>query len=175
MKGRRPAARYAKALFALAREHNQTELIGRYNRAHWLVIDKLGATEGETAFPDTAYLFPERKPSGRVDLARRGNTIEASTQGVKEFTLLLSPDAFDFNSPVKVLTNGRVAFDNNQIPANRISPIAKQLLSFIPLPNFAAPLGQNNFVQAQTREKTTDGFDGKINYTASSKDQSIHG
>jgi len=29
MKGRRPAARYAKTLFALAREHNQTELIGR--------------------------------------------------------------------------------------------------------------------------------------------------
>ena len=75
------------------------------------MIDKLGATEGETAFPDTAYLFPERKPSGRVDLVRRGNTIEASTQGVKEFTLLLSPDAFDFNSPVKVLTNGRVAFE----------------------------------------------------------------
>jgi outer membrane receptor protein involved in Fe transport len=66
--------------------------------------------------------------------------------------------------------NNRVPFDNNQIPAGRISPIAKQLLAFVPLPNTNAPLGQNNFVQAQTREKTTDGFDAKVNYTLSQKD-----
>ena len=66
----------------------------------------------------------------------------------------------------------RVAFANNQIPQDRISPIARKLLEFIPAPNIAgAPLGQNNFQQAQTREKTTDGFDTKISYTASSKDQ----
>ena len=91
--------------------------------------------------------------------AMRNGDFSAVTQHIYD------PTTGDING------NGRVAFDNNQIPANRISPIAKQLLSFIPLPNFAAPLGQNNFVQAQTREKTTDGFDGKINYTASSKDQ----
>jgi hypothetical protein len=66
----------------------------------------------------------------------------------------------------------RVAFPNNQIPANRISPIATKLLAFVPLPNIAgAPLGQNNFQQAQTREKTTDGFDAKVNYTINPKDQ----
>ena len=64
----------------------------------------------------------------------------------------------------------RVAFANNQIPADRISPIAKQLLSFVPLPNLAAPLGQNNYVKAQTREKTTDGFDAKVNHTVTAKD-----
>jgi hypothetical protein len=66
----------------------------------------------------------------------------------------------------------RVAFTNNQIPQNRISPIAQRLLPFIPQPNIAgAPLGQVNFQQAQTREKTTDGFDTKINYTVNTKDQ----
>jgi len=65
----------------------------------------------------------------------------------------------------------RTAFANNQIPANRISPIANKLLAFVPLPNLAAALGQNNFQQAQVREKTTDGFDTKINYTLSAKDQ----
>src|SRR4051794_33217446 len=65
----------------------------------------------------------------------------------------------------------RTAFANNQIPANRISPIANKLLGFVPLPNLAAALGQNNFQQAQVREKTTDGFDSKINYTLSAKDQ----
>jgi carboxypeptidase family protein len=67
--------------------------------------------------------------------------------------------------------NNRVPFDNNQIPASRISPIAQQLLAFIPLPNIDAALGQNNFTKAQTREKTTNGFDGKINYTPNPKDQ----
>jgi hypothetical protein len=66
--------------------------------------------------------------------------------------------------------NNRVPFTNNQIPADRISPIAKQLMGFIPLPNTTAALGQNNFVQAQTREKTTDGFDTKVNYTPNQKD-----
>jgi len=67
--------------------------------------------------------------------------------------------------------NNRVAFANNVIPADRISPIAKDLLAFIPLPNIDAPLGQNNYVKAQTREKTTDGFDMKVNHTVNQKDQ----
>jgi Carboxypeptidase regulatory-like domain/TonB dependent receptor len=68
--------------------------------------------------------------------------------------------------------NNRAQFANNQIPADRISPIAKQLLAFVPLPNIpGAALGQVNFQQAQTREKTTDGFDAKVNYTISNKDQ----
>ena len=68
--------------------------------------------------------------------------------------------------------SGRTRFENNQIPQNRISPIARQLLAFIPEPNIAgAPLGQNNYQKAQVREKTTDAFDTKINYTLSDKNQ----
>src|SRR4029453_8120677 len=65
----------------------------------------------------------------------------------------------------------RVAFDGNIIPQNRISPIARKLLAFIPEPNVAATLGQQNYQKAQIREKTTDGFDTKVNYTVSAKDQ----
>jgi hypothetical protein len=67
--------------------------------------------------------------------------------------------------------NNRTPFDNNLILPQRISAIAQQLMKFIPLPNLAAPLGQNNFVQAQTRQKTTDGFDAKVNYTLNDRDQ----
>jgi hypothetical protein len=68
--------------------------------------------------------------------------------------------------------SGRTPFDGNIIPANRISPIAQNLLKFVPLPNIAgAALGQVNFQQAQVRKKTTDGFDTKVNYTMSPKDQ----
>jgi predicted esterase len=186
----------------------QTERTDRYNRAHWLVIDRLGAASGESDLPDTnvlhrgrehdfglrinsavergrrayevvpdsnayriglrqgdrfvevngtvvttgrdiaegmqswnvgepvrflverngrrtqlegifqptevdvppAPIFPRRAPSGRVDLVRRGNVVEASTQGVQAFTLLLSPSIFDFRRPVQVVANGRTVF-----------------------------------------------------------------
>jgi hypothetical protein len=46
-----------------------------------------------------------------VDLVRSGNTVQATTKGVREFTLLLSPDKFDLSQPVKVTTNGREVFN----------------------------------------------------------------
>jgi poly(3-hydroxybutyrate) depolymerase len=61
--------------------------------------------------PESNVLFRHRAKSGRVDLERKGNTVEALTNGVTEFSLLLSPDQFDFSQPVKVTTNGHVAFD----------------------------------------------------------------
>ena len=57
------------------------------------------------------HIFPRRKPSGRVDLERSGNLVEARTHGVKAFTLLLSPSKFDFSRPVKVVANGRTVFE----------------------------------------------------------------
>ena len=66
----------------------------------------------------------------------------------------------------------RVPFANNQVPQDRISPIARTLIGFIPEPNIpGAPIGQNNYQKAQTREKTTDGFDVKVNHTLTQKDQ----
>jgi len=56
-------------------------------------------------------LFSRGRPSGRVDLTRRGNTVQAATRGVTAFTLLLSPDQFDFSKPVTVVANGRTVFD----------------------------------------------------------------
>jgi len=87
-----------------------------WNRAHWLIIDKVGTTPGDAKnLPDLNLsggmpVFRNGK-SGRVDLKRAGNTVTATTRGVKEFTLLLSPDRFDFGQNVKVIVNGRVAFD----------------------------------------------------------------
>ena len=55
-------------------------------------------------------LFPHRRPSGRVDLVREGNTVRATTRGVAAFTLLASPDAFDFAAPVTVIADGRTVY-----------------------------------------------------------------
>ena len=90
----------------------ETERTDRYNRIDWLVIDSLGAAPGDAprADEDAEPLFTHRRSSGRVDIARRGNAIEARTRGVRAFTILLSPDVFDFAAPITVDVNGRPAF-----------------------------------------------------------------
>ena len=88
------------------------------NRAHWLIIDKLAAQSTREApledlnrMATGQLMFENTEASGRVDLVRTGNTVKAMTRGVAEFTLLLSPDVFDFSKPVRVETNGNVAFE----------------------------------------------------------------
>jgi acetyl esterase/lipase len=107
------------------------------NRAHWLIIDKLGPkSRNEPQFDDVnlvtdvgPMLFDHTQPSGRVDLVRTGNTVTAKTRGVAEMTLLLSPDAFDFSQPVKIQANGRVVFNG------RVEPSVAALLKWAALDN----------------------------------------
>jgi hypothetical protein len=70
-----------------------------------------GVFDGEEVDVPPTPIFPHSKPSGRVDLVRRGNVVEASTEGVRAFTLLLSPSIFDFRKPITVVANGRTAFE----------------------------------------------------------------
>lgn len=88
----------------------QTERVDRFNRADWLVIDKLGMGQTDTDF-EPLDIFDHRRPSGRVDVVREDNMFIASTRGVRAFTLLLSPDAVDFSRPVVVRLNGKTAFE----------------------------------------------------------------
>ena len=55
--------------------------------------------------------FARDEPSGRVDLSRDGNIVVAQTQGVRRYTLLLSPAQFNFSEPIRVVTNGVVSHD----------------------------------------------------------------
>ncbi len=65
-----------------------------------------------TVIPGEAEaMFPAALDSGRVDLVRTGNTVNAKTRGIAAFTLLLSPDQFDLSKAVKVTVNGRQVFE----------------------------------------------------------------
>ena len=100
----------------------ETDRTDRFNRVRWLIIDKLGTRKSDVMLDDVNsatfdgmkwQIFPRRRPvpSGRVDIARDGNTFQAKTRGVAEFTLLLSPDAVDFGKPVQVIVNGASVFN----------------------------------------------------------------
>ena len=91
------------------------ELAGTYNR--------------DRPFGPTIPMFPRRGRSGRVDIVRSGNTVRASTQGVSEYTLLLSPDRFDFSRPITVVTNGRTSFEG------RVEPSLATLLKWAAIDN----------------------------------------
>lgn len=58
-------------------------------------------------------MFPRQRESGRVDLTRTGNRVEATARGVGAFTLLLSPDQFDLSKPVTVVVNGKTAYEGS--------------------------------------------------------------
>ena len=55
--------------------------------------------------------FPRPDPTGRVQLTRNGNEILVATRGVRRYTLLLSPEQFDFLQPIRVTTNDVLSFE----------------------------------------------------------------
>jgi predicted esterase len=99
----------------------ETDRADRYNRVQWLVIDRLGPASSDVPLEDVNQfapaaggpdqpMFARTRPSGRVDVQRSGNAIVARSRGVRQFTLLLSPEAVDFLQPLTVTINGRSAF-----------------------------------------------------------------
>src|SRR5712691_5677805 len=84
-------------LFTVTRGRESVRLTGRY---------------APTVLPgESDAMFPRQRESGRIDLIRTGNRVEARSRGVAAFTLLLSPDQFDLNRAVTVVVNGRTVFD----------------------------------------------------------------
>jgi pimeloyl-ACP methyl ester carboxylesterase len=91
---RYPAGRMTK--IAVSRQGEAVELTGM------LLV---------TGPPHVRPMFNHSSPSGRVDLTKDRNLVRATTRGVEAFTLLLSPDAFDFSKPVTVIADGKTVFD----------------------------------------------------------------
>jgi len=85
-----------------------TSRTDRYNRNHWLRIDRL-RSEGQP---------------GRLLVYREGNHFEVTAFYVNEFTLLLNPEEVDFSKPITVAVNGALLF------ADIVSQSATTLLNW---------------------------------------------
>jgi hypothetical protein len=68
---------------------------------------------------------------------------------------------------------GRTPFPNNQIPANRINPVAGNILALVPAPNqnLSQAVPSNNYFALLPFQKTTDSLDYKMDYALSSNDR----
>ena len=67
--------------------------------------------------PPPRQVFPRPEPSGRVQLVRDDNQIAVVTRGVTRYTLLLSPEQFDFTKPFRVSTNEVLSFEGMVEPS----------------------------------------------------------
>jgi hypothetical protein len=64
---------------------------------------------------------------------------------------------------------GGTTFPGNSIPSARISPVSRQLLEFLPLPNLPGEL--NNYQTAQGRPINRDQFTGRFDWVESTNSQ----
>ncbi len=91
-----------------------TLLVARNNEP----VEMSGTYQPQVVKLPARQLFDRSRPWGRVDVSRRGNAVTAATRGVTKFTLLLSPDQFDFEKRVTVVANGTTVF-NGRVQKDR--------------------------------------------------------
>ncbi len=87
-------------------------LLGRVNFGSTFTLrvargEKILALKGE--FPAVAAkpAFPRNKPFGSIEAKRQGNRVALRSSGISRVALLLSPEVFDFEKPLKLTVNGR--------------------------------------------------------------------
>jgi hypothetical protein len=109
----------------------QTEKENQFNRNHSVIINRIGKTKSNTdelKDVNTAIRDGKETPAFRrdtisaiIEATQTGNMIEVKTKNVKEFTLLISPDQFDFAKPLKIFTNGLLSYEG--LPEKNISTL----------------------------------------------------
>jgi|GEM_PF-1889396 predicted esterase len=97
-----------------------TEKPDTLGRKFWIRIVKLGRVKGETDLEDSNTIesdsvgypaFARKMRFGQVDATKDGNTVYVKTRGVKKYSLLLSPEHFDFSKPIRLFTNNTLSFE----------------------------------------------------------------
>ncbi len=104
------------------------------------------------------------------------NTVATAAERSGDFSQLLTAGSnYAIYDPLTGVQNGsrvsRTPFTGNQIPSNRLSPIAKNLLNdFIPLPNQPGTNdGANNYLADSVRRDVFDGYLGRLDYNISDR------
>lgn len=125
------------------------------------IVNQFGGTFGGPIKPEKVFFFTsyegtyERRFASSLgtipDMAMRTGDLRGAGRPIYD-PLTGKPDG-----------TGRVAFTNNQIPANRIDPIAKKIIDLMPAPTFAGSLTNNYFSTGRYRFDR-DTLDAKIDW-----------
>ncbi|MSV29006.1 MAG: TonB-dependent receptor [Bryobacterales bacterium] len=130
-----------------------------------LVNNEFGGTVGGPIKKDKLFYFASYEGSPNREFASRFGSVP--TPAMKLGDMSESPRIVYDPLTGNPDGSGRVAFPDNRIPANRISPITKKLVDLTPNPN--QPGLSNNFFQGGSYVYDRHRVDSKVNYSASSK------
>ncbi len=132
---------------------------------------QFGATLGGPIIKDKLFFFTDYQRTVDNLGALRRVTIPPSEWRNGDFstakTIIYDPATGNADG------TGRTPFPGNIIPPSRLSPVALAILAKIPQPNVpGAAFGQVNYeLPSSEREKTTNAFNVKLNYSPTTADQ----
>lgn len=133
------------------------------------VYNQFGGTLGGRIIRDKLFFFGDYQGSrdhlGQVNRERLPGAAFRSGNLAAGGTIVYDPAT---GTPAGA---NRTPFPNFTLPANRISPIARRILAFVPEPNLNAPEGQVNYSQNSVRIKTLDQADSKVDWVINSNDR----
>ncbi len=127
-----------------------------------LSYQQFGASLGGPVFQNRTFFFGNYE-GRRVE---RGATVGGNvpTEAMRRGDFSGLPTIFD-PATYNAATNTRQPFPNNQIPANRISPISRALLEAYPLPNSTDPA--RNYVRQIANKDDGDQFHVRVDHRVS--------
>jgi len=137
------------------------------------VYNQFGGAFGGRIKRDKLFFFGDYQ--GSRDISGQTNQVTIPTAAFRTGNLNLGASSTTIYDPATGVQSGplagtgRTPFAGNIIPANRISPIAARLLSFLPAPTNGATA--NNFQEDTVTSKPMDQFDTKIDYVVGANDR----
>jgi hypothetical protein len=131
------------------------------------VYNQFGGSLGGRILRDKLFFFGDYQ--GSRDVVGQTNLPTIPTMPFRAGDLSASPSVIYDPLTGNPNGTGRTAFPNNQIPQNRISPIALQYLGFLPPPT--RPGLSQNFEKPTAQTKGIDQFDVKIDYVMGVNDR----
>ncbi len=100
-----------------------------------------------------------RNGSSRVPTAReKQGDFSRTTDAAGNLQVIYDPLTGDANG------NGRQPFANNQIPTNRLNPVAVNMLSYMPNPDTDVSNGQSNYVRSAEINDRAMMYTGKVDH-----------